>query len=632
MSGQGPLGADRWRRGWAWVRRTAKAAVQFVRNHPSQALVGVVVGLALLSNGVLAWNESRADQAQTDRVLALPTLTLDRLAERAQKGEIKTLISHELSVGGWLTPRNQLYYEAVDGKGVHYAMERVGLSEETDKALTAAALTHPIVFETGYRASQSNRLSAWTGMALMLGVLVLVLLVAQLMIGEVLSGKSFKPERLDPDLTLDDVIGYEEVKRELREVMDQIQRASHYASHGMKAPRGVLLTGDPGVGKTMMAKAVANSLGATFFYCTGADFAEMYVGVGAKRVRHLFHRARQSTTALIFIDEIDALGSRSEMGNDSERLATLNQMLAELDGVNGNGRLLVLGATNFPERLDPALVRAGRFDKKIHIPLPDPATRVGILAKYLQGVTLGPGVDLPAMAQRTQGYTGAQLSQLVSEAKNVALRARPRQPVVIEHVDLEEAQEVALLGHHQSGPPAPQSDRIAVHELGHALLAHLDCRSFLHVEKVTLLGRGKALGYTLSRPLSEDELRPTDQLMGQLAMMLGGRAAEEEILGSVSTGAADDLERANALARRMVGAWGMGPRTGLRTGGSQPNAAFADDLEADVLELLAHRYDHAKATVRAHRDWLEDRRAALVEHRLLGHEALFGAQVGFKVG
>jgi cell division protease FtsH len=457
-------------------------------------------------------------------------------------------------------------------------------------------------------------------MAMLIGGLV----AAQMLMGEMLSGYNFHPDRPDRSLTLDDVIGYPQEKQEIRELLAQLEAAKYQAEgEGPRVPRGMLLSGPPGVGKTMIARAIAGSLKAEFFTCTGADFVEMYVGVGPKRVRALFRQARRASSAVIFIDEIDALGSRDNQNMDSERMATINRMLAEMDGMNGQGNFLVIGATNHPDRLDAALRRPGRFDRQIHIPLPDAETRAGILSKYLEKVPAATDVDLRALALRTQGYSGAHLRQVVEEAHKLATREQVAgESVQVRHEHLERGQEVALLGVAQRLTVGTEARRAAVHELGHALVGHLCCPGS-HVEKVTIVGRGQALGYTLTRPAHEQMLETEANLKGQLAMMLGGRAAEQVMLHSVSNGAMDDLDRANKLARGMVGQLGMGQNFGLRTVIQTRDGEWPAVAENDVSALLDEAYALAQKLLNDHKAWLTERTEKLLQLNVLHRDLLF---------
>ena len=460
-----------------------------------------------------------------------------------------------------------------------------------------------------------------SGFMFFYSAIIMVILFAQLMVGQVVSGHTFTADARDKNITLKDIIGYDDVKQEVLEILDKLNNASRYQKLGMKPPRGLLLLGDPGVGKTMLAKAIANEMKGQFFYCTGADFAEMYVGVGPRRVRTLFKRARKAGRAVIFVDEIDAIGARNTMGNDSERQGVINQFLAEMDGVNNNAGILVVGATNHAELLDPALRRPGRFDKDIHIPLPDTKTREGILEHYLKNYEKDDTVDLKALAHRTQGYSGAMLAGLAEDAKNLAHRGTGE--VKLSQELLETAQEIKLLGIGKTKAHDDDIDRVVVHELGPAVAALVHCAKDVHVEKVTVSGRGRALGYCAMRPLRDNFLRTKEAMEGELVVKLAGRAAEEVILGDVSSGAADDLDRASHLARDMVERFGMGSRTGLMVPPrSVDPGRMADSTKEDVQDILKEMYERAKKTVAGKKDWIEKNRMALREKETFMHEEL----------
>lgn len=586
-----------------------------------------LVLLFALSQG-MGVMKSMEDVRQFDRISLLPEMSMQSVLHSIQSNKVRSIIAHDMVSGEMLNRANRAYVEVVFLDGSSGAMEVVPeIREAMWKGLTDAAQKQKISFKEGYDASRPTPLRDTLNIILLVGLAIVGFILLQKSVGKMAASQGFDAHKRDKSIKLDDVIGYDDVKREMREVMDQLQRAPEYIAQGIKPPRGVIFTGDPGVGKTMMAKAMANELNADFFYCTGADFAEMYVGVGPKRVKNLFAKARQSKLAFIFIDEIDALGSRQSLGHDSERQATINQMLAEMDGISENGQLLVLGATNHIDRLDPALIRPGRFDKQIYIPLPDTETREGILRKYLNSIAGSSDVDLRALSQRTQGFSGAQLRAMVNEAKNLALRsarASGSQSVEVNQELLERAQEIAILGISERRSEGEEAHRIAVHELGHALVGYLCCPD-IFIEKVTTIGRGGALGYTLSRPLTEGALKTEAGMRGEIAMMLAGRAAEEVILGSVSSGAGDDLQRANSVARKMVCQLGMGPNVGLVTpiDTIKPGQQLPASVEADVKGLLDDVYEKTKHLVRLHAAWLQDRTDRLLEHGLMGHDALF---------
>lgn len=603
---------------------TRRRVKQFLFVHPYQALM---LGLLMLLVGgqiVVAVGEKQDNHREQSRLVALPKTELSDLGKAIEAEQVAKVIRHTVSTGTLMRPELKNFIEVVDKQGKSSVLEENNASsQEIWKGLIERAFTYPVVLERGYQADREDRVASVLRTLAMLVGFVMVILFAQLMIGEVLSGKDFKVQKRDLDIKLKDVIGNEEVKASLLEVIDQLHHASEYAQQKIVAPRGILFTGDPGVGKTMLAKALANEIGADFFFATGADFAEMYVGVGPKRVRSLFKRARMSRLALVFLDEIDAIGSRDELGNDSERRSTINAFLSEMDGMETNGRLLVVGATNHLDRLDPALRRPGRFDRIVHIPLPSAPDREAILAKYLTDIPLDGSVDLKAMALRTQGYSGAQLSGVVAEAKKLALREKGGrgQAFVVSQEHLQHAQEIALLGEAGRMAVGEELRRVTVHELGHALTGHLRCPK-AYVEKVTVRGRGQALGYALSRPLEESLLVNREEYHGQLVMSLGGRAAEQVLLGNVSNGAVDDLRKATAMARTMVLNLGMGRQSGLMVQ-VRPDETLRREQIQDINEILTDAYEEALAIVNAHRPWFAQKTEELMEHGMLPHDVLF---------
>jgi cell division protease FtsH len=372
--------------------------------------------------------------------------------------------------------------------------------------------------------------------------------------------KVYDEER--PTARFSDVVGYEASKREVTEVVDFLKHPNKYVGAGATGPRGVLMVGPPGTGKTLLARAVAGEADVPFFALTGSSFVELFVGVGASRVRELFANARKRAPSIIFIDEVDAIGQRrggSIMGHD-EREQTLNQLLAEMDGFDVTTGVVVMAATNRPEVLDPALLRPGRFDRQVEIPLPNQSERTAILISHARDKHLGPDVDLLATARGTPGFSGADLANLINEGAIVAVRDGRD---VISALDLDEARDRILLGPRQaSNALLPGEKRaVAIHESGHALVAlcstHAD-----PVAKVTILPAGQSLGVTEQLPADERHLYSESYLRDSLAVRLGGRAAELIVLGEASTGAANDLAGATDLATRMVRDWGFSPRLG----------------------------------------------------------------------
>ncbi|MCQ4041286.1 ATP-dependent zinc metalloprotease FtsH [Streptantibioticus rubrisoli] len=366
-----------------------------------------------------------------------------------------------------------------------------------------------------------------------------------------------------PTTRFDDIAGYGGVKQEISEVVDYLRNPARYAAAGAKGPRGVIMVGPPGTGKTLLARAVAGEADVPFLSVTGSAFVEMFVGVGASRVRDLFDDARKRAPSIIFIDELDAVGSRRSgvrLGGNDEREQTLNQLLAEMDGFDEATGIVVLAATNRPEALDPALLRPGRFDRQVTVPLPNQSERAAILAVHARGKVLAPDVDLDAVARATPGFSGADLANLVNEAAINAVRAE--RSIIIAQ-DLDAARDRVLLGRRETSNALLPDERrsVAVHESGHALVAAL-CEHADPVAKVTILPSGIALGVTEQLPEAERHLYSEGYLTDLLAVRLGGRAAELVVFGEGSTGAANDLAGATQIATRMVREFGLSPELG----------------------------------------------------------------------
>jgi cell division protease FtsH len=451
--------------------------------------------------------------------------------------------------------------------------------------------------------------------------------------------KVFDAER--PETKFSDVAGYEGVKAEVGEVVDFLRNPGRYQRAGAMAPRGMLMVGPPGTGKTLLARAVAGEASVPFFSVTGSSFVELFVGVGAARVRDLFSEARKRAPAIIFIDEIDAIGQRrsgsgAAVAND-EREQTLNQLLAEMDGFDVSQGIVVLGATNRPEVLDPALLRPGRFDRQVTIPLPTLAERDAILAVHSRGKRLGPDVDLRVVARGTPGFSGADLANLANEAAIVAVRDHRE---VLTAADFDAARDRILLGRREgSNVLLPEEKHaVAVHESGHALVAALSEHAD-PVAKVTILPAGQTLGVTEQLPIDERHLYGEDYLTDSLAVRLGGRAAELVELGQGSTGAANDLASATELAVKMVREYGLSADLGpvgypeggsvfLGGGGGQglSSRPFAEATQAridtDVARLLREAERQATELLRAHQPELHQ----LVD-LLMEHETVDGAEV-----
>jgi cell division protease FtsH len=451
--------------------------------------------------------------------------------------------------------------------------------------------------------------------------------------------KVFDAER--PDTKFSDVAGYEGVKSEIGEVIDFLRNPGRYAAAGAVAPRGLLMIGPPGTGKTLLARAVAGESAVPFFSVTGSSFVETFVGVGAARVRDLFSEARKRAPAIIFIDEIDAIGQRRSgsgaiVSND-EREQTLNQLLAEMDGFDVTQGIVVLGATNRPEILDPALLRPGRFDRQVTIPLPTLPERAAILAVHCRGKKLGPDVDLNVVARGTPGFSGADLANLTNEAAINAVRDNRE---VLTAGDFDAARDRILLGRREgSNVLLPEEKHaVAIHESGHALVAVLSKHAD-PVAKITILPAGQTLGVTEQLPLDERHLYAEDYLTDSLAVRLGGRAAELVEFGQGSTGAANDLASATDLAIKMVREFGLSPAlgpVGYPEGGSQflggggpgvSSRPFAEATQAkvdsEVSRLLREAEQTAVELIRSHRSELEQLVDLLLEQETVDGSAVY---------
>ncbi|MEU0510479.1 MULTISPECIES: ATP-dependent zinc metalloprotease FtsH [unclassified Amycolatopsis] len=440
-----------------------------------------------------------------------------------------------------------------------------------------------------------------------------------------------------PTTRFTDVAGYEGVKQEIGEVVDFLRNPGRYAAAGAKGPRGVIMVGPPGTGKTLIARAVAGEASVPFLSVTGSAFVEMFVGVGASRVRDLFTEARNRAPAIIFIDEIDAVGSRRGLngfGGQDEREQTLNQLLSEMDGFDQSSGIVVLAATNRPESLDPALLRPGRFDRQVTIPLPNQQERLAILRVHVDGKHVGEDVDLEVVARGTPGFSGADLANLVNEA---AINAVRDNRTVIRAADLAAARDRVLLGRREtSNALLPEERRaVAVHESGHALIAAL-CDHADPVAKVTILPAGMALGSTEQLPEAERHLYSEAYLRDLLAVRMGGRAAEIVTFAQGSTGAANDIADATELATKMVTEFGLSPALGpvgyptatpaFLGGPPQTARHYAEEtqriVDTEVARLLREAEDFAVRTLQDHRVALEHLAAQLVEHETVDGSAV----------
>jgi cell division protease FtsH len=439
-----------------------------------------------------------------------------------------------------------------------------------------------------------------------------------------------------PKTTFADVAGADEAIEELQEIKEFLQSPGKFQAIGAKIPKGVLLYGPPGTGKTLLARAVAGEAGVPFYSISGSDFVEMFVGVGASRVRDLFEQAKANAPAIVFVDEIDAVGRHRGAGfggGHDEREQTLNQLLVELDGFDTKGGVIVIAATNRPDILDPALLRPGRFDRQIVVAQPDLAGRKGILRVHARGKPFAPDVDLDMIARRTPGFTGADLANVINEGALLTARGNETQVTM---ASLEEAIDRVTAGPKRKSVLLSEKERkiIAYHEGGHALVGHA-LPNADPVHKITIIPRGRALGYTASAPAEDKFLVSRAEMMDQLAMLLGGRTAEELVFHEPTTGAANDIEKASQIARGMITEYGMSERLGARKFGSGDGEPFlgremshsrdyseeiASAIDEEVRRLIESAHDEAWEILVQYRDVLDNLVLQLMEHETLSRD------------
>jgi cell division protease FtsH len=594
-SGRGPGGLPRWS---IWV------------------LVGVMALAFLLPN---LWPRDRGEE-----------LTYTEFIEQVEQGKVESIeisndsgaISGEFtdgteftSTGGGDRALSDADFALLDEKGVDYTFK----APSSNWLLSIAGLFLPVLLIIGFFVWMQRRAAGQMGNVMSIGRS---------------KAKAYTQDK--PSTTFSDIAGYEGVKTEITEVVDFLRMPERFREIGARVPKGILLVGPPGTGKTLFARAVAGEAGVGFLSVTGSDFMEMFVGVGASRVRDLFQQARRMGRAIIFIDEIDSIGRKRGAGlggGHDEREQTLNQMLAEMDGFETSEGIVIMAATNRPDILDPALLRPGRFDRTIVVPLPEFEERLAILEVHSRDKRLGGDVDLEVMARATPGMSGADLANLVNEAALVAVRRGAKQ---IERIDFENARDRVVLGAQRESLVlnAEEKRATAYHEGGHALLATvLPHGDPLH--KVTILPRGMALGVTWSLP-QERHTYSKEYFEDTICKAMGGRVAEMTVFGHLNSGAANDLEQATGIARRMVREWGMSDRVGPMAWSSQQQVFLGEDimssgreysddtaklLDEEIARILHEQEERAGSLIRTHRRGLE-----LIAEALLEHETIDGPE------
>ncbi len=482
-----------------------------------------------------------------------------------------------------------------------------------------------------------NILISWFPMILLLGIWIFFMRQMQSGGGKALSFGKSKARLMNEEknkTTFKDVAGVDEAKEELHEIIEFLKEPQKFNKLGGKIPKGVLLVGPPGTGKTLLAKAIAGEANVPFFSISGSDFVEMFVGVGASRVRDLFEQGKKNSPCIIFIDEIDAVGRHRGAGlggGHDEREQTLNQLLVEMDGFENNEGVILIAATNRPDVLDPALLRPGRFDRQVMVDRPDVKGREGVLKVHTATVPLTDNVDLKTIARGTPGFTGADLANLVNEAALLAARDDKKS---VGNDDFESAKDKVLMGVERRSMVISEKEKktTAYHEAGHALVAlKLPGTDPLH--KVTIIPRGRALGVTMQLPEDEKHTYPKNYLYNNLAIFMGGRVAEEICLGQMTTGAGNDIERATEMARKMVCEWGMSEKMGPLTYGTKEEQVFlgkdfsqqknfsdqtAKLIDQEVKTLVMGGYEKAYEIITEHRDLLEKMALALLDKETLG--------------
>ncbi len=554
---------------------------------------------------------------------ASEVVEISRVAELANQGQIESITVNQNELSIELTNGNQLTSNKEADVSITETLKTLGVSSEQLSSIKVTVAPR----------------SAWEGWLTILGTLLPLILIggffffilrqAQGAGNQALSfGKSDKPT-----VTFDDVAGVEEAKQELAEIVEFLREPEKFISLGARIPKGVLMVGPPGCGKTLTAKAISGEAGVPFFSISGSEFVEMFVGVGASRVRDLFEQAKRNSPCIIFMDEIDAVGRHRGAGlggSHDEREQTLNQILVEMDGFDTDTNVIVVAATNRPDILDPALLRPGRFDRQVILDRPDRKGREQILAIHVKGKPLTSDVDLTVVAKQTPGFVGADIENLVNEAAILAARRNKKQ---IGMDEFQESIEKVIAGPERKSRIIPEKERriIAHHEAGHALVMRMipECDP---VHKVSIIARGMAGGYTLSLPVDDRYLKNQRKFEADLAALMGGRAAEELVFKEVTTGASNDLERATKMARAMVTQYGMSKKLGPLIFGEKDELVFlgkeigeqrnysdeiARQIDHEVRRIVESSYSKAMQILEENRIKLEE-----VAQRLLKEETL----------
>ncbi|MGH8622764.1 MAG: ATP-dependent zinc metalloprotease FtsH, partial [Burkholderiales bacterium] len=530
-------------------------------------------------------------------------------------------------------------------KGVKTTGERFTTYSPSDPWLVSDLLKNGVIIEAKPEEEPSllvNIFVSWFPMLLLIGVWIFFM--RQMQGGGRGGAFSFGKSRarmLDESnntITFADVAGCEEAKEEVAELVEFLRDPSKFQKLGGRIPRGVLMVGNPGTGKTLLAKAIAGEAKVPFFSISGSDFVEMFVGVGAARVRDMFEQAKKHAPCIVFIDEIDAVGRQRGAGlggGNDEREQTLNQLLVEMDGFETNSGVIVIAATNRPDVLDPALLRPGRFDRQVVVPLPDIRGREQILQVHMRKVPMAPDVKSDIIARGTPGFSGADLANLVNEAALFAARANKR---LVDMDDFERAKDKVIMGAERRSLVMPEHERrnTAYHEAGHAVVAKLMPKTD-PVHKVTIIPRGRALGVTMQLPEQDRYSMDREMLLQNIAVLFGGRIAEEIFMGQMTTGASNDFERATDLARNMVTRWGMSDELGPMVYGENEGEVFLgrsvtvhknvsettmQKVDAEIRRIVDQQYRLARKLIEDHRDKVESMAKSLLEWETLDSDQI----------
>jgi cell division protease FtsH len=618
----------------------------FVNNPRSQQfLIYALLFIAILAMVYFQMQQRPATQE---------TLTINEIAADVQAGKIKRIIVENDNRLRVIYPDGELEIERLAQKesGDTFVQQLVALGVPADKLAPANVKI------------EIRPPSSWMTVLTVLGYIFPFLLIGVLFWwifrqaqGSNNQAMSFGKSRArmfsgeNPTVTFDDVAGAEESKEELKEVVEFLREPQKFIQLGARIPKGVLLVGPPGTGKTLLAKAVSGEAGVPFFSISGSEFVEMFVGVGASRVRDLFDQAKRHSPCIIFVDEIDAVGRQRGAGlggSHDEREQTLNQMLVEMDGFDTDTNVIIMAATNRPDILDPALMRPGRFDRRVTLDRPDVKGREAILKVHVKGKPLDPEADLASLARATPGFAGADLENLVNEAAILAAR---RNKKAIGQPELEEAIERVIMGPERKSRLISDEEKriIAYHEAGHAVVANAIAEAD-PVQKVTIVGRGQAGGVTWFRPDEDRILMSRKKMMATLAYALGGRAAEELVFDDITSGASGDIEQVTRMARSMVTRLGMSSELGPMVYGQAQELVFlgreiseqrdysddvANQIDREVRKIVNEAYEQARTILREYREKLDEIANKLLEVESLTRdefEAIFPPPAGKKSG